>query len=307
MRRNFTTIYAQANDLSRVLLGNAPEGEFSNSPFERRGAPVGAPIQGPESEELTDPEEPNKPFRPQGPLKRPTGPTRPLGLPNKAPRKSRSKGIVEPGKRYSFKSPSRVHDLNTNPRIIAKREMTQRRRREETKSRQDGEFYKEKLRIVATGGTWTEPTDHYPRGRRYSAETVEKLKYAGRRLGAASVALRQERRIPATTGLNGLGDTKRRKGSEDLFLRSTGEELSFLFDDRHLKLFHNRESYFEELSYPELHDSESCNDVSTNIFGHLTYFTRDLDHTLCGTKFQTQVKGTDFLVKRLEQSLKPVP
>jgi hypothetical protein len=324
MRRNFTSIYTQTNDLSRALVGNVPEGEFLNSP--RRGAPAGAPIPKPYTAErikernstLSPIQAPKEPDKAQGPLKRPPGLPKPKAPRPKAPRpqapkpkerkprKSRAKGPVEPGKRYSFKSPSRVHKLNSDPKIIFRREMTQRRRREETKSRQDNEFYKEKLRVVATGGKWTKPTDHYPRGRRYSAETVESLKYAGRRLGAASVALKEARAMPATTGLNGLGDTKRRKGQEDLYLRSPGEELSFCFDLRHLELFNDRTPENEELSYPEIDNPKSCNDVSCNIYGHLTHFTRDLDHTLCGTKYQTQVKGTDFLVKRLEQSLKPV-
>jgi hypothetical protein len=36
MRRHFTAIYAETNDLSRVQVGNAPEGEFSNLAFRER-------------------------------------------------------------------------------------------------------------------------------------------------------------------------------------------------------------------------------------------------------------------------------
>jgi hypothetical protein len=313
MRRYFTTIYAETNDLSRGLVNNPPEREFSNSPRRGVSAPLGAPILDPFKDESFKHEpfkddsfktqnqnsgEPVRPVKPP-PLKRPTGSTRPLGLPkSKAQRKSRAKAILEPGRRYSVKSPSRIHGLNSDPDIICKREMTQRRRREETKSRQDHEFYSQKLGIVSTGGIWSQPTEYYPRGRRYSGETVEKLKCAGRRLGAASVAMSAAKSVPATTGLHGLG-------TKDAF-RSQAEELAFAFDLRHLKLFNDSAPTLEELSYPELDFPESSNEISATFFGHLTYFTRDLDHTLCATKYQTQVKGTDFLFKTLEQALKPV-
>jgi hypothetical protein len=120
---------------------------------------------------------------------------------------------------------------------------------------------------------------------------MRNMQAAGGRLGAA----KHERKLPATDGLHGL--------EESGVLRSNAEEIAFDFDWEHLKAFKKRKPKFEELNYPEIQNPEACNDISCNIHGWITYCTRDIDHRLDGTDYQTQVKGTDFLFKMLEESL----
>jgi hypothetical protein len=284
MKRAYTSIYADTSSQSRDLSERHPERGFEKTSHGSR-CDVGAPTQ----ELKKDHKESKERKTPK-------------------PRKSRAKGPRLPGQRYSFKSPGRVHALNTDLVFIESRENKQAERSKKSRERYENQQYQKRLQALATGGAWSPPTEHYPLGRVYSAETMRMWETAGGRLGAANLAAKNERKLPATDGLHGLNGEvhPKRKNQGGLVLRSTGEELAFNFDFDHLKAFKDRDPKFEELSYPEIQNSEACNDISCNIHGRITFFTRDIDHRLDNENWQTQVKGTDFLFTMLEESLRDV-
>lgn len=215
---------------------------------------------------------------------------------NKSQKRDKGRGSKEEP-RYQNPSPSRIHNLNTDPAIIAKRAASNAARKaataERNKEKKEQEHYKKKIHALATGGNVSDT------GRIYGSETYQRMVQAGRRLGESTQARNSALKRPATHGLK-QGQSRRgqRKVVPDLRSWAEDKRIGFLFVHRD---FIDLACRYPELSYPE-----RSSDVSCSFHSHITYWTRDFDEEIGDDCFQTQVKGTDWLFKAFEDSLSDV-